>query len=337
MLSREASSAIDEAAALWALRCDEADLDASTQRELDVWLAGDVRRLGAFVRAQAVLIHLRRAKALGPAFAPEEFAAPISSDSAAEQVESGTVAPIITRRRLLAGASAIAASGLLAFLPLGRAAATGFETGRGEIRVVPLADGSTVTLNTSSAMLVTITDGARRVELLRGEALFKVAPGAKSPFVVDAGVATLRTTEATFAVCRLNTVPVEITVCAGNVELAGGAGRAPRLLHRNLQARLATDGSLGTTALAAETLQRKLAWQEGMLSFEDTPLTEAAAEFARYSDRRIRFADAATGAETITGYFAANDPQGFARAASLSLGLTAEIGPETITLRRQIL
>jgi transmembrane sensor len=58
-----------------------------------------------------------------------------------------------------------------------------------------------------------------------------------------------------------------------------------------------------------------------MLSFEDTPLQEAAEEFARYSDRKIEIGDVAVGAETVTGLYAANNPEGFAQAVALSLNL----------------
>ena len=49
------------------------------------------------------------------------------------------------------------------------------------------------------------------------------------------------------------------------------------------------------TALAPSEVSRQLSWREGMLSFEDQTLREAADEFARYSDTRITFADPAIG------------------------------------------
>lgn len=73
MPKRETSSEIDEAAALWAMRNDGAGLDDRQQADFDCWLEGDARRLGAFARAQAVLVHVRRAKALGTGFEPTAF------------------------------------------------------------------------------------------------------------------------------------------------------------------------------------------------------------------------------------------------------------------------
>ncbi len=45
MSKRETSSEIDEAAASWAMRIDEAVLGGRERAEFERWLQGDVRRL----------------------------------------------------------------------------------------------------------------------------------------------------------------------------------------------------------------------------------------------------------------------------------------------------
>jgi len=45
----------EDAAALWAIRRDAAELDAAAQSELDAWLAVDERHAGALLRAEAAL------------------------------------------------------------------------------------------------------------------------------------------------------------------------------------------------------------------------------------------------------------------------------------------
>jgi len=336
MSKRETSAEIDEAAALWATRIDDAVLGGAEQAELDAWLQADIRRLGAFVRAQVVLVHVRRAKALGSEFDPASFdhdrdAAEIIAEMPAEE----RPAPAgLTRRKMFIGASAIAASGALAiFVPIGRASARIYETSRGESRLVPLDDGSTVTLNTDSRIAVTIDDAQRRVQLVHGEALFKVATAKGAPFIVDAGDASLRARKATFAVCRLGAQPLQVKVCDGDVEVARAAA-ATRLLHANMQAILPSDGTIIERGVTAQALQRDLAWQEGMLSFEDTPLSTAAQQFARYSNRKIQIADPAVAAETVTGRYAANNPEGFAQAVALGLDLHMQSTPAGITLAR---
>jgi len=316
------------------MRIDDGALDAADQAAFDDWLQGDVRRVGAFARAQAVLVHVKRAKALGPDFEPGTFlpsgaaAAPVAPDADMPAVAG------VTRRRMLMGGAAVAAAGAVAFFFPGRqASALVYETARGEARLVPLADGATVTLNTDSRILVSHEQAGPTVRLDRGEALFKIASAGDAPVMVRAGDTLVRAAHATFALCRLDAQPLRLSVCEGDVEVRRDA-RPPRRLHVNMQAVMAPDGSIVAAPVMADALRRELAWQEGMLSFEDTPLAQAAAQFARYSDRRIVIADPAVGAETVTGRYAANNPEGFARAVALGLDLRVQAGPGEIIIAR---
>ena len=330
MTKRETSAEIDETASAWAMRMDEAALGEADQADFDRWLDGDVRRVGAFARAQAVLVHVKRAKALGADFAPDAF----KSDIAAREPDDRPAQSGLTRRKLVVGASAIAATGLFAMLlPIRRASAHIYETSRGESRLVPLEDGSTVTLNTQSRIAVT----HRSVELLQGEALFKVASADSMPFIIEAGDTSLRATNAIFSVCWLAALPLQVKVCEGSLDLERDSSAAPHGPHRlraNRQAIMPANGTVIERSIAPETLARELAWQEGMLSFEDTPLRQAADEFARYSDRTIDIADPMVGAETVTGRYAANNPEGFARAVALSLNLHMQSTAGGIILTR---
>ena len=61
----------------------------------------------------------------------------------------------------------------------------------GEVRHLVLDDGSQVELDAASELRVDYTPWRRRIELLHGQALFKVAPGWR-PFEVQAAGGTLR-------------------------------------------------------------------------------------------------------------------------------------------------
>ena len=58
----------------------------------------------------------------------------------------------------------------------------------GEQKVVNLNDGSVITLNTGSELLVGLSDQSRKIILRRGEAYFEVARDSERPFTVDAGL-----------------------------------------------------------------------------------------------------------------------------------------------------
>ncbi|PXA94630.1 iron dicitrate transport regulator FecR, partial [Caulobacter sp. D5] len=53
MTERESAADIEARAARWVVRVDQGELPAEEAAELEAWLAGDPRRRGAFVRAQA--------------------------------------------------------------------------------------------------------------------------------------------------------------------------------------------------------------------------------------------------------------------------------------------
>jgi transmembrane sensor len=102
----------------------------------------------------------------------------------------------------------------------------------------------------------------------------------------------------------------------------------PVTLVANMRASLkAAHGKVEVALLSADQMHRELAWREGKLAFYGETLEYAAAEFARYSDTRIVFADTRLANAPITGLFAANNPAGFSRAVAEVFG--AQVRLET--------
>lgn len=329
------SEEIDVAAAEWAVRVDCGPLSAEDQAALDAWLGDDTRRLGAFARARAMFVHAHRAKALGSHFDPD--AAPAADWSQPKEIEVPSFIRPTRRQILLAGGCAAATAAIVTAFGLGsRASAQTYRTDRGQIRLIPMEDGSSVTLNTASEISVAFGRKQRAILLEEGEALFEVAKDLDRPFTVEASYANLRALGASFTVSRLEAKPVEILVRQGVVELHHllARGTRPHLAVADTRTIMTPDGDIRTVALDSAELDRQLSWREGMLSFEDMPLEQAAAEFARYSNVKIRFGDAALAAETITGRFAANNPVGFCRTVALSMGVRAREKPGEVLLLR---
>jgi transmembrane sensor len=304
MERHESSQAIDDAAAAWAVRVCAGPLSPDEQTEFDAWLAGDRRRLGAFARARAVIEQVRRAGALGPAVLERT-------------AKSKHAEPLASRRRILAwglsaaGVAGITSAGWMAY----RDRVQNFATSRGEIRLVPLADGSSVTLNTLSRISVAFEATRRVVRLLEGEALFNVVFDPGRPFVIDAGEAVITALGSQFLVSRLVAQPLKVLVRNGEVSV-----RHKILSHNvvrvgaNSQADVTGETALRSRIVRPADVARELSWREGMLAFEDMPLPQAARQFARYSDMHIILDDPRLKDETVTGLFSANDPEGFARA-----------------------
>src|SRR5690606_37574017 len=128
----------------------------------------------------------------------------------------------------------------------------GYNTRLGELKVAPLADGSVMTLNTASRVVVDFTETRRVVRLLEGESLFDVAKDASRPFLVEAGGTEVRAVGTSFTVRRLGDAPVQVLVREGVVEVsrhAGGPTARPVRLVANTRA-VATPTSRAAVAAA---------------------------------------------------------------------------------------
>src|SRR6185312_7244065 len=153
----------------WAIRLDREPLSKSEQHSLDEWLSEDERRQGALLRAQAALSYLDRGRALG---GTSENATEVP---ASDELEFDGSRPIGRRGFLIGGAlSGLVAAGFGGFLLL-HPGVENIATSLGEVRRVPLADGSVASLNTDSRIAVAIGKAARHVKLEEGEAWFQVA------------------------------------------------------------------------------------------------------------------------------------------------------------------
>lgn len=315
---RQTSQEVERAACLWAARLDDGPLTPADQAELDAWLAGDVRRLGAYARARAVALHSRRAAALAGGAVPFTPAAP---------------KVFLSRRGLIAASVSVVAVGGAGALGGFWKRAQPFETRMGETRVVPLDDGSVMTLNTLSEGDVRYNRKTREIVLITGEALFNVVADASRPFVVRSGEAAVIANGASFLVRRLGKSPLQVVSFGGQVEVNGAHGEGLELAANNRA--FLSDGA-SPVHIGEIDADRELAWRHGRILLEDETLSRAAREFSRYNPTRIVPADPAVAGLKITGLFVANDPVAFARAVGGSLGLDVAVNAEEIRLSRRL-
>jgi transmembrane sensor len=199
-----------------------------------------------------------------------------------------------------------------------------YKTGIGEQRTLILADGSTVILNALTTVRVHMTQDAREVTLVRGQAYFHDADEPARPFIVRAGRSAVRAIGTEFDVDNEPDRTV-VTVLEGQVavaksfawadgterreilrELAGpptklkavlvSAGEQVTLLAQNIPAPTPVD----VTAVTA--------WMQQRLIFDDTPLEKVAEEFNLYSKRRLVIEDPSLQSVGVSGVYSASDP-----------------------------
>jgi transmembrane sensor len=312
---------IDRIAADWVTRRDLGALSSEEEAAFQDWLSADARHLGAYGRAEAVLLRLERLNVT----ALDELPADSSDQSGWNR-----------RRLMLAGGTAagIAAGVGLALYRLesGPERKT-YSTAIGQIQEVVLADGSIVLLNTNTKIVVRFTDKLRDIALLQGEAQFDVVKNKMRPFIVSAGGTRVRAVGTSFTVTVLPNRPIQVLVKEGVVELrrADAATAIPVRASANIQAIAPEDAPIVTVAVPEQKLVRDLAWQHGRIALDNQSLEDAADEFARYSEVHI-VVDPAVSDRTNTGLFASNDPVAFAKAAAAVLKLKVEVRGDEVRI-----
>ena len=254
------------------------------------------------------------------------------------------------RRRMHRTASvALAASALLASLILVgwglqrlRSADNGaYTTAVGQQKTISLSDGSSIRLNTDSQVRVMYRDDSRDIRLLRGEALFSVMPSPNRPFEVYAADSVVRAVGTAFAV-HLEGSKVDVTVTKGAVDVAEATSvetevsRAPtgpvpaiRRLARMKASETTHLGGGGSDHfevhhLAEPELERRMAWQEGYLSFSGEPLSEVVEQVNRYSIVQLEVEDPKVAAVAIGGRFRIGDLDGILDVLHTNFGILAQ-------------
>lgn len=346
------SRQIEARAADWLARRDADDWTAQEQQALDAWLAESARHKVAFLRLQSAWAEAGRLQALGagvptgalparrmPMAGTEDLPADVRPD-----LRGITFAPrergSHRRRRWPQGLAAT-----LALLALGSLAWGGWQlTGReqavyastvGQIQTVTLPDGSTATLSSDSHLEVRISRGERHVALTRGEAFFDVAHDPRRPFVVETEGRRVQAVGTRFSV-RRDPGAIRVVVTEGKVRLESrtatdGRAQPVSLLPAGSVATAGRNGVL-VRSLPVADAERYLEWRDGFLTFDDTSLAEAAAEFNRFNTRKLELGDATVSDLRVGGNFRWSNAEGFAHLLEQGFPVRAERHADRIVL-----
>lgn len=324
---------IEAQAAAWIARCDARGCDHDPL--LAAWLIADPRHRAAYLRLAHAWERTQRLARLRPADRP------IDPDLLAAPRRAHLWAWRPRAVRLAAAAAGIAAAVIVVTWSLvPSSSAQTYRTGPGGLSRVFLADGSAVTLNDNTELRVHFTGARRGITLVRGEAHFSVAHDTHRPFEVEARDRVVVAVGTAFDVRIGSGHDVEVTVTEGRVALLKLA-RQPQPDDLALQTISAGQDALLTTRnvtvqhIDSAQVFRRLAWERRELSFEGETLSQAVAEFDRYSNRRIVIDDPAIAALEIGGSFRALDLDSFVAALGQAFGIASRVTPQgTIHLYR---
>lgn len=357
------SKQIEQTAAAWLAKRDGGDWQARDQSLLEAWLTESTAHRVAFLRLEAAWTHSGRLKALGAGMragtlpargqwsrAPFDRQAADAGDSAAPV--AGSLRPPELRQLVFAPRAAprpsrvgryagVAVSLVLAVsLGWGWARYTAVEraiysTAMGSVRTVLLADGSQATLSSDSRIEVALSRGERRIDLQQGEAYFEVSKNPERPFIVAAGQRHVVAVGTRFAV-RRDSADLRVVVTEGTVRLqpgvAGNAAPAPPTLLKAGSTALASSHGVLVRAGSVEDAERLVDWREGYLTFRDSTLADAAAEFNRYNVRKIVMGDPQVAALRVGGNFRWSNTDTFVRLLEQGFPVRAEQQPDRVVL-----
>lgn len=313
-----AGSAFDQAAR-WVAIMDKGGWSASSEAELQAWLAGDPQRRGALLQAQASWLALKKRPVVEERPRPNVAADPCEPLSPVAPSQSLSIG----RRTLIGVGAGLAASIVAGIAYFDRR--IDLRTGLGEIRRVPLPDGSIAAINTGSEVEVGIAERRRDITLKTGEAWFQVAHNPDSPFLVVAGATRVLAVGTAFSV-RKRANGTDVVVTEGVVEVWSESGaRARTRLRQGQSAFLSDAGIQDTTVLADGAPDRALAWRSGRIELMNERLDSAISEFNRYNTRQLVLADQALASLRLGGYFRTDDIEGFAKAVNATLGVPVNL------------
>lgn len=343
---------LDEASA-WFTELTAGDLDTAAQAEFNTWLRRSPEHVQAYLQIAAFWEDAEVLKTppaedfegLIARARQERNVYPLELAAGAElALSNANTAPAVPAaatgdRRRSPGLVALAASIILAVLATGAAwmylQRGVYTTDIGEQRSFTLDDGSSIELNARSRLKVRFTAQHRTVDLLQGQALFRVAKDAARPFVVESGGARVRAVGTQFDVYRKN-IGTIVTVVEGRVVVAAPSISAPEpatsdtapsganpaapsdaapqgevLLQAGEQLTVSTETAPARpfsqprprrTNIASAT-----AWIEKKLVFDGAPLRDVVEEFNRYNRQQLVIHDPSVYEFHISGVFSSTD------------------------------
>jgi transmembrane sensor len=322
-LSSSGPNEIGERAAWWLVRQHASSgWTADDQAAFESWMDETPAHMMAYWRLEAVWGRADRLSALRET--PREAEQPFNARRIRSFIAFGAVG------LLLLG---VVTAGALSYFHT--APPVAYETAVGGHKILTLADGSKIELNTNTRIRLAAGGAQRKAWLDRGEAYFQIRHDAAHPFVVVAGTRQVVDVGTAFSVRRdTGRLQVALTEGRARLESTEGGARTKSILLVPGDVAIATGEGIALVTRPIPELTDRLAWRRGLLAFDSTPLAEVAAEFNRYNRQKLTVVGADARNVEVGGHFRATNVDAFKRIARTILKLRVEThGDETVISR----
>lgn len=334
------SERIEIEAAEWLARRDGGRWSEADEAAFAAWQEESTAHRVAVIRLQTAWQRADRLQALG-AGVPRGEIPPPGQWRLSGFPDRAAVGPGGTDRlsrpwvRALAATVLVMLGAAIGWYSLGRGADS-YSTAIGGMEVVPLADGSRITLNTASAMRVELSPTERRVRLDRGEAFFEVAEDPTRRFVVHAGNKRIVAVGTKFSVLNSDGT-VRVVVTEGLVEVtgAGSVTSAPPTPVGAGSIAQAGEAGVVVQKLSVADAETSLSWRSGYIALRDTPLEDAVAELNRYNQKQIVIGDPELADLRVGGNVRTTNVSGFVQVLERGFPVRATDLGDRIVLQRR--
>lgn len=290
---------IEDEALAWLMRTTSGNFSEQQQQALADWLSLSNAHRSAFEDAKNLwqgLGELRESPLIATHIAVSEI------NTARQQTYSAKRSTRFSRTVFAAAACMALFAVLFNAAGAWRLWQAEYRTAVGRQQTIVLADGSTVYLNSGSALDPDYSPEQRRIHLLAGEAEFVVSKDKKRPFIVVADGQEIKALGTDFLV-RTQDQSVSVTVVESSVEVSQPASSAiaPVILHPGEHLSATTGRQPGSiTAINSENAR---SWRFNRLIFESEPLDKVVAEINRYRNGRVFLGRPALAHYKVSGVF----------------------------------
>lgn len=312
---------IEACASAWLERRTFGDWEHKDQEAFERWLAESLAHEVAFLRLHAAWTYADRLAVLRH---PMRLPRPFVTEKRDGPSRLLAVAAFVV--------AIIAAGSAYVLSPVSEQT---YSTGLGGHKIISLADGSQIELNTDTILRAKIDARQRKLWLVRGEAYFQVKHDAAHPFVVMMGPHRVTDLGTRFLI-RRDKDRLEVALLEGHALFdTSDNNMKPASLDLRPGDHVTVDhGNVVLAKLSPEAQKNDLAWRRGLLVFDRTALADAAAEFNRYNREKIVIRDPAVAHMPIGGTFRADNINSFVGVAQDVLGLHVAIRDGVMTISR---
>ncbi|WP_244669828.1 FecR family protein [Kaistia sp. 32K] len=322
---------IEDEALDWFARLRNATPGAAELAEFQAWHQQSPRHAEAFADLEAIW----GSSAFASAVRSLPVAPPSPAKAPARRAGRTTAsAPPAKRLRLKFGAVAallMLAIGIWQAPALWLRWQADYLTAAGDRATIRLPDGSTMILNTASAVALDFDGGRRNVRLLQGEAFFDVQHDPAHPFHVAAQFGVVEVKGTAFSV-RADEARDAVILERGRVEVRRTSEQADRATLEPDEQVFASAG--GLSAVEPADPATALAWRQGRIVFDDQPIAKVLSELRRYRSAPILVTASLADGFRVSGNYRTTDIEGALQSLADAAGVTLTALPGGVIILR---